>query len=77
VIDGMTGEQRFYAGFAQAFREKARDNAMIEQIKSDPHSIPVDRVLGAVVNQPGFYDAYNVKPGDKMYVAPDKRVIIW
>jgi len=77
VIDGMTGEQRFYAGFAQAFREKARDNAMIEQIKSDPHSIPVDRVLGAVVNQPGFYEAYDVKPGDKMYVAPDKRVIIW
>ena len=77
VIDGMTGEQRFYAGFAQAFREKARDNAMIEQIKSDPHSISVDRVMGAVVNQPGFYDAYDVKPGDKMYVAPDKRVIIW
>ncbi|HTA64196.1 MAG TPA: M13 family metallopeptidase, partial [Xanthomonadaceae bacterium] len=77
VIDGMTGEQRFYAGFAQVFREKNRDDAMIEQIKTDPHSIPVDRVLGAVVNQPGFYDAYDVKPGDKMYVAPDKRVIIW
>jgi len=77
VIDGMTGEQRFYAGFAQVFREKARDNAMIEQIKTDPHSIPVDRVLGAVVNQPGFYEAYDVKQGDKMYVAPDKRVIIW
>ncbi len=77
VIDGMTGEQRFYAGFAQAFREKARENSMIEQIKSDPHSIPIDRVMGAVVNQPGFYEAYGVKPGDKMYVAPDKRVIIW
>jgi predicted metalloendopeptidase len=77
IIDGMTGEQRFYAGFAQAFREKARENAMIEQIKSDPHSIPVDRVMGAVVNQPAFYEAYGVKPGDKMYVAPDKRVIIW
>ncbi len=77
VIDGMTGEQRFYAGFAQVFREKMRDDAMIEQIKTDPHSIPVDRVLGAIVNQPGFYQAYDVKPGDKMYVAPDKRVIIW
>ena len=77
VIDGMTGDQRFYAGFAQAFREKARENAMIEQIKSDPHSISVDRVMGVVVNQPGFYQAYGVKPGDKMYVAPDKRVIIW
>jgi putative endopeptidase len=77
VIDGMSGEQRFYAGFAQAFREKARDAYKIELIKSDPHSAPEDRVLGAVVNQPGFYEAYDVKPGDKMYVAPDKRVIIW
>jgi predicted metalloendopeptidase len=77
VIDGMTGEQRFYAGFAQVFREKIRDDAMIAQIKTDPHSIPVDRVMGAVVNQPGFYDAFGVKPTDKMYVAPDKRVIIW
>ena len=77
VIDGLTGDQRFYAGFAQAFREKARENAMIEQIKSDPHSISVDRVMGVVVNQPGFYQAYGVKPGDKMYVIPDKRVIIW
>ncbi|MFS8138810.1 MAG: M13-type metalloendopeptidase, partial [Thermomonas sp.] len=77
VIDGMTGEQRFYAGFAQVWRDKMRDDAMVAQIKSDPHSIPVDRVLGTVVNQPGFYDAFSVKPGDKMYVAPDKRVIIW
>ncbi|HEY2347275.1 MAG TPA: M13-type metalloendopeptidase [Xanthomonadaceae bacterium] len=77
VIDGMTGEQRFYAGFAQVWREKMRDNAMIEQIKSNEHSIPIDRVLGTVVNQPGFYDAFGVKPGDRMYVAPDKRVIIW
>jgi predicted metalloendopeptidase len=77
VIDGMTGEQRFYAGFAQVWREKMREDAMVAQIKADPHSISVDRVLGTVVNQPGFYDAFNVKPGDKMYVAPDKRVIIW
>ena len=77
VIDGMSGEQRFYAGFAQVFREKIRDDAAIAQIKTDPHSIPVDRVMGAVVNQPGFYDAFGVKPSDKMYVAPEKRVIIW
>jgi predicted metalloendopeptidase len=77
VIDGMTGDQRFYAGFAQVWREKLRDNYAIELIKSDPHSIPVDRVMGTVVNQPGFYDAFGVKPGDKMYVAPDKRVLMW
>ncbi|MBS0455944.1 MAG: M13 family peptidase [Proteobacteria bacterium] len=77
VIDGMTGPQRFYAGFAQVWRNKMREDAMIAQIKADPHSIPVDRVMGTVVNQPGFFKAYDVKPGDKMWVAPDKRVIIW
>jgi predicted metalloendopeptidase len=46
-------------------------------IKSDPHSIPVDRVMGTVVNQPGFYEAFDVKVGDKMYIAPDKRVLMW
>ncbi len=77
VIDGMTGDQRFYAGFAQVWRNKMREDAMIAQIKGDPHSIPVDRVMGTVVNQPGFFKAFDVKPGDKMWVAPDKRVIIW
>jgi predicted metalloendopeptidase len=77
VIDGMTGDQRFFAGFAQVWREKLRDNYAIELIKSDPHSIPVDRVMGTVVNQPGFYEAFDVKDGDKMYVAPDKRVLMW
>ncbi len=77
VIDGMTGDQRFYAGFAQVWRSKMRENAMISQIKSDPHSIAIDRVLGTLANQPGFYKAFDVKPGDKMYVAPDKRVIMW
>jgi putative endopeptidase len=77
VIDGMTGDQRFFAGFAQVWREKLRDNYAIELIKSDPHSIPINRVMGTVVNQPAFYDAFSVKPGDKMYVAPDKRVLMW
>jgi putative endopeptidase len=77
VIDGMTGEQRFYAGFAQVWESKMRDDAMIAQIKSNEHAIPVDRVMGTLVNQPGFYEAFDVKPGDKMYVPPDKRVIIW
>ncbi|MEO5625770.1 MAG: M13 family metallopeptidase [Dokdonella sp.] len=76
-IDGFSGDQRFYVGFAQAWRTKLRDNYAIELIKSDPHSIPVDRVLGTLVNQPGFYSAFDVKAGDKMYVAPEKRVSIW
>ncbi|MBS0213564.1 MAG: M13 family peptidase [Proteobacteria bacterium] len=77
VIDGMTGEQRFYAGFAQVWRSKMRQDAMIAQMKADPHSIPEFRVLGTVANQPGFFKAFDIKPGDKMWVAPDKRVIIW
>jgi putative endopeptidase len=77
VIDGFNGDQRFYMGFATIWRAKMRDNYAIELIKSNPHAIPVDRVLGTVVNQPGFYSAFDVKAGDKMYVAPEQRVSIW
>ncbi len=77
TIDGMTGDQRFYAGFAQVWRENIRDNYAVELTKSDPHSIPVDRVRGTLANQPAFFAAFDVKPGDPMYVAPDKRVLIW
>ncbi|CAM2149183.1 putative endopeptidase [Pararobbsia alpina] len=77
VIDGMTGEQRFYYGFAQVWRGKSRDAAVIAQIKSDPHSPFEFRVEGPVRNQPGFYNAFGVKPGDALYLAPKDRVIMW
>ncbi len=77
VIDGYTGAQRFFIGFGQVWRSKTRDAQMIVQLKSDPHSPDQFRVLGTLVNQPDFYRVFDVKPGDKMYVAPDKRVIIW
>ncbi|MGH8121772.1 MAG: M13 family metallopeptidase [Rudaea sp.] len=77
TIDGFSGDQRFYIGFAQAFQAKLRDKFAIELIKSDPHSIPVDRVIGTLHNQPGYFTAFDVKEGDKMYVPPDQRVIIW
>jgi putative endopeptidase len=77
VIDGLGGEQRFYMGFAQAWREKIRDNFAIELLQSDPHAISFVRVIGTLVNQPGFYETFGVKPGDRMYVPPDRRVIIW
>lgn len=77
VMDGYTGDQRFYMSFAQVFSSKLRDNYAIELIKSDPHSIPVNRVQGTVINQPAFYSAFGIKPDDKMYLAPEKRVIIW
>ncbi len=77
VIDNLTGEQRFYLGFIQLWRSKVRDNFAIELIKSDPHSLSVDRALGTLVNQPGFYQAFDVKPGDRMYRSPTQRVLLW
>ncbi len=77
VIDGLSGDQRFYMGFAQAWREKIRDVFAIEMLQSDPHAISYDRVIGTLVNQDGFYETFGVKPGDKMYVPPDQRVVIW
>jgi predicted metalloendopeptidase len=73
----LTGDERFYMGWAQAWRTKIRENAAIMLIKSDPHSIPEFRVNGSVVNQPGFYRAFTVKEGDKLYLPPDRRVVIW
>jgi predicted metalloendopeptidase len=77
LIDGLTGEQRFYMGWAQAWQAKVRDNTAILRIKADPHSPPRFRILGTVVNQPDFYAAFNVQPGDKMYLPPHERVTIW
>jgi predicted metalloendopeptidase len=77
VIDGLTGEQRLYMGWAQVWRGKMREPAQIVQVKTDPHSPYQFRADGALKNQPGFYGAFGVKPGDKMYLAPKDRVIIW
>jgi putative endopeptidase len=77
VIDGLTGDQRFYMGFAQVWRSKMREPQQIVQIKTDPHSPGQFRANGTMVNQPGFYEAFGVKPGDRMYLAPEQRVIIW
>jgi putative endopeptidase len=77
VMDGMTGAQRFFIGWAQIWRDKARDKQAIEWIKTDPHS--PDRFRGTIpeMNQAAFYDAFDVRPGDRMYLAPDKRVTLW
>jgi predicted metalloendopeptidase len=77
VIDGFTGDQRFFMGFGQIWRVKMREEQQLVQIKTDPHSPGRFRTNGPVVNQPGFYEAFDVKPGDKLYVAPEQRVIIW
>jgi putative endopeptidase len=77
VIDGLTGDQRFFMGFGQVWRQKMREPQQIVQVKTDPHSPGQFRANGTMMNQPAFYDAFNVKPGDKMYLAPKDRVIIW
>jgi predicted metalloendopeptidase len=77
VIDGFSAEQRLFMGLAQARRGKVRDAALIAQVKSDPHSPAEFRVNGSLKNHPGFYEAFDVKPGDKMYLAPEERVIFW
>jgi putative endopeptidase len=77
VIEGMTADQRFYLGYAQSWLSKTRDDATIAQLKADPHSPEKFRANGAVVHMPSFYSAFTVKPGDKMYVAPENRVTLW
>jgi putative endopeptidase len=77
VLDGFTGDQRVYLGWAQVWRQKSRDDALKQQIASDPHSPALYRVNGTIRNQPGWYAAFDIKPGDKLYVAPEDRVKIW
>ena len=76
-MDGYTGLQRLFIGFAQAFQEKQRPEALRSQIASDPHSPAHFRVNGTVRNVPEFYEAFGVKPGDSLYIAPEQRVKIW
>ncbi len=77
VIDGMTGAQRFFIGWVQVWRAKTRDQLAIERIKTNPHS--PERFRGTIpeMNQAAFYESFDVKPGDKMYLAPEKRVSLW
>ena len=77
TIDGLTGDQRLYMGFAQVWRSKMREPFAIQLTKIDPHSPGQFRANGTLVNQPAFYEAFGIKEGDKMYRAPDQRVIIW
>ncbi|WP_417623233.1 M13 family metallopeptidase [Paremcibacter congregatus] len=77
VIDGLTAEQRIFIGWAQAFMGKMREKTARQQIATDPHSPARFRVNGVVRNIPEFYDAFGVKPGDKLYLPPEDRVKIW
>jgi putative endopeptidase len=77
VIDGLTGDQRVFLGWAQVWRAKQRDDRLRQQLVSDPHSPPTARVDVPARNIDAFYQAFGVKPGDGMYVAPEARVRIW
>lgn len=77
VIDGFTGEQRLYIGWAQVWQMKMRDASTLVQIKTDPHSPAAFRGNGPLRNQPDFFKAFGIKAGDQMYLAPKDRVIIW
>jgi putative endopeptidase len=77
VIDGITGDQRVFLGWAQAWCGKVTEDYVKKQVVSDPHSPRQFRVNGVVRNIDAWYDAFGVKPGDKLYVAPADRVRIW
>lgn len=77
VLDGFTGNQRVFMGWAQVWRGKARDAEAIRLISTDPHSPSAVRGNAPLTNLTEFYKAFGVKEGDKMYVAPEKRISIW
>jgi len=77
VIDGLTGDQRFFMGWAQVWRRLYREPELRKRLVQDPHSPSQYRANGIVSNMDAFYEAFDVKEGDPMYIAPEKRVRIW
>ncbi len=76
-IDGFTGEQRFFMGWAQVWRIAHRDEALMNRIKTDSHSPGEFRANGAISNMPTFFEAFGVKEGDKMRRKPNRLIVIW
>lgn len=76
-IDGFTHEQRFYLGYANLWAQNVRPQEIIRRTKTDVHSLGKWRVNGALRNIDGFYEAFDVKEGDAMYMAPEERINIW
>ena len=77
LIDGFTPEQRFFISWATVWRTKSRDEAIKNQVKTDPHSPGMYRAYVPIQNVDAFYEAFSIKNGDKMFVSPEKRVKIW
>ncbi|HUO90163.1 MAG TPA: M13 family metallopeptidase [Rhizomicrobium sp.] len=77
VIDGYSGDQRFFLSYGQIWQSKYRDNAMRTQVLSNEHAPPQFRVISATRNVDAWYKAFDVRPGDKYYLPPDQRVRLW
>lgn len=77
LIDGYTPEQRFFISWTTIWRTKSRDEALKSQVKTDPHSPGMYRAVIPIQNIDAFYKAFDIKPGDGMYIEPAKRVKIW
>ncbi|WP_338467994.1 M13 family metallopeptidase [Novosphingobium sp. ZN18A2] len=77
VMDGLTGDQRFFLAYSQVWRSKARPDALANQIATDPHSPGEVRAYAPLRNVDAWYKAWNVTPDEKLYIAPAKRARIW
>jgi putative endopeptidase len=77
VIDGLSGDQRVFLGWAQVWRGKVREAAARQLLSIDPHSPPKARVNGPMHNLDEWYAAFSVKPGQTLYLKPEDRVKIW
>jgi putative endopeptidase len=77
VIDGLTGDQRFFLAYAQAWRDYWRDGLLRQVVLTNPHPPSMYRVNGVVRNVDAWYHAFNIQPGDRLYLPPEQRVHIW
>lgn len=77
VMEGYSGEQRLFISFAQIWHDKVRDAARIERLKTDPHSPGKFRADGTLRNQSLFVEAFDVRPGDAMYLPGEERIALW
>jgi putative endopeptidase len=77
VIDGLTGDQRFFIAWAQVWRAQNREDAMRQRIRLGPHSLEQFRTNGVVRNMDAWYAAFGVTPEHDLYLPPEQRVTIW
>ncbi len=77
IVDGLTGEQRFFIAWAQGWKIQMRPQALKQMVATNPHSPGIFRAMGPLSNMPEFYDAFGVKEGDAMYRKKDVRADIW